>query len=74
MGCSLLIALVVTDLGIILALVGATGATIVAYILPGAAYYQMHRNHGAAWKRVGALCLLGAGLIIMPVCLVFIFL
>ena len=33
---SYLIALVVTDLGVILAIVGATGSTMVSYVLPGA--------------------------------------
>ena len=36
------VAMSVTDLGIILALVGATGSTMVSYILPGAIYYRLH--------------------------------
>ena len=73
MGLTLGIALVIDNLGIMLSIVGATGATMIAYILPGASYYMMHRNHGPAWKRIGALALCGAGLIIMPACLIFTF-
>mmetsp|Transcript_5018 Transcript_5018/g.7666 ORF Transcript_5018/g.7666 Transcript_5018/m.7666 type:complete len:462 (+) Transcript_5018:83-1468(+) len=66
-------AMTVKDLGIIFALVGATGATMISFILPGAAYYNMHRHQGPEWKRYGALVLCGLGCVIMPVCLVFIF-
>lgn len=31
-----------SELGVVLALIGATGATVITYILPGAAYYAMH--------------------------------
>lgn len=73
LGGSFVTALTVTDLGIIFGLVGATGATMISFILPGAAYYSMHENQGPAWKRVGALILCGMGCIITPVCLTFIF-
>ena len=39
---ALLVALLVDDLGIMFSFVGATGATMVSFILPGAAYYHMH--------------------------------
>lgn len=39
---SLFVALQVDDLGIMFSFVGATGATTVSFILPGAAYYHMH--------------------------------
>jgi hypothetical protein len=42
LGGSLLTSLEVKDLGVVFALVGATGATIVSFTLPGAAYYAMH--------------------------------
>jgi Transmembrane amino acid transporter protein len=149
---SLLIALSVNDLGVVLSIVGATGSTVVSYILPGVFYYNMfggkptrnidntsthsnssshvghssgsHRNHNdndginiissssgvigvittespessgqnpdredvdsdedtthehldgkhAAWKLVLAKVQLIAGLVIMPVCLIAIFL
>jgi Transmembrane amino acid transporter protein len=41
---SLAIALSVKDLGVVLAVVGATGSTVVSYILPGAFYYNMFRK------------------------------
>ncbi len=67
------IAMVLSDLGFILAIIGSTGATVITYILPGAAYYTMHTNQGPAWKRYAAAVLFGLGVIIMPVCLTFIF-
>lgn len=70
---SLGIALVLDDLGIILSLIGATGSTVVTFILPGAAYYIMHRDTGPTWKRYGAIILFTLGCIIMPMCLTFIF-
>jgi hypothetical protein len=41
MSLSILIALVVTQLGTVLAIVGATGSTTVSYILPGLCYYRV---------------------------------
>ena len=38
---SLSIALIITDLGVILSIVGATGSTIVSYILPGLIYLKL---------------------------------
>lgn len=77
------IALVVDDLGIVIALLGATGSTVVNYILPGAVYWRLHEEDeeqdGSSdarwryWKRQGAGCLFMLGCIIMPVCVVFIF-
>jgi len=39
---SLTVALSVSDLGLMLSLVGATGSTAISYILPGIFYYKMH--------------------------------
>eukprot|EP00600_Ochromonadales_sp_CCMP1393_P009668 CAMPEP_0174956944 /NCGR_PEP_ID=MMETSP0004_2-20121128/1806_1 /TAXON_ID=420556 /ORGANISM="Ochromonas sp., Strain CCMP1393" /LENGTH=259 /DNA_ID=CAMNT_0016205015 /DNA_START=766 /DNA_END=1542 /DNA_ORIENTATION=+ len=44
--CSLSIALSMTSLGVMLALVGATGSTTVSYILPGFFYYFTFKNVG----------------------------
>jgi len=69
---SLLIAITVMDLGKVLGVVGATGSTMVSYILPGIVYVQTFRNfHG---KRILAFGQLILGCIIMPVCLVLLFL
>jgi len=54
--------------------VGATGATIITFILPGAAYYKMHpEGTGPAWKRIAAAVLCITGCIIMPFCVAMIF-
>lgn len=69
-------ALAVHDLSIMLSIVGATGSTTVSYILPGFYYYVLFRKaeDGPAWKRYLALIQGIAGLIIVPLCLTFIFL
>jgi hypothetical protein len=67
------IAMALDDLGVVLALIGATGSTVITFILPGAAYYQLFRHEGPPWKRAGAALLFCTGVVIMPVCLVFIF-
>lgn len=74
LGLSLLIALAVSDLGVMLSLVGATGSTLVSYILPGFCYYFLFQGEGPAWKRQLALLQGCTGLVIIPVCLTFIFL
>ena len=65
-----------TDLGIVLALVGATGSTIVSYIAPGFLYYYSFINMGPEYqfsRRVALFqgCL---GLILIPICVTFVFL
>lgn len=76
LGLSLLIGLTTSDLGVVLSFVGATGSTIVSYILPGFVYYLTFRNCDTAqsWKTHAALGQGILGLIIMPACLTFIFL
>ena len=61
------------DLNIILSLVGVTGSTIVSYILPGFLYYATFKNEAPLWKSRMALALGFIGILIMPVCLAFIF-
>lgn len=65
-----------SDLGVVLSLVGATGSTIVSYILPGFVYYLTFKDEESSpkWKIMLALFQGCLGLIIMPVCLTFIFL
>jgi amino acid permease len=76
LGGSLATALLVEDLGLIFGLVGATGATIISFILPGISYYKMPDNLKSEpkWKRTCALLLYILGLMIMPVCTTFLFL
>ena len=61
------VAMAVTDLGIVLAMVGATGSTMVSYILPGAIYYKLHPN-GGLLQRLAAMQFI-IGCCIVPVAL-----
>ncbi len=59
-----------------LAIVGATGSTLVSYILPGLVYTVLFANDlssGNKWEYNGAVALLVIGCCIIPVCLTFIF-
>jgi len=59
---SLLVALSVSDLGLMLSLVGATGSTAISYILPGIFYFKMHPEPPVdAPEIAGAERELGAG-------------
>jgi len=73
LGLSLLIGMTVSNLGVVLALVGATGSTTVSYILPGFFYYIIFKEEGPVWKRNLALTQGIVGLILVPLCLSFIF-
>lgn len=66
-------ALITDNFGVVLGLVGATGATIVQYVLPGISYYVLFKDEGPAWKRTAALVLFYMGLVICPAACVFIF-
>ena len=68
---TLVVALFLTDLGTVLAVVGATGSTIVSYILPGAIYWSIHTSE-ATTKRWLAGLLFCVGCVIIPVALTFI--
>ena len=61
------VALSTNDLGIMMSLVGATGSTMVSYILPGAFYYYLHRRDNTIKKKL-ALIMLITGIIIIPLC------
>lgn len=67
---SFLISLVVTDLGTILAVVGATGSTMVSYILPGGIYIKLHPKFTIT--KVLAYLQLIVGCIIIPTALYFV--
>jgi amino acid permease len=68
---SFTVALSVDDLGVMLGIVGATGSTAVSYILPGLLYWNLFKTRHI--KRMFALAQLLIGCIIMPVCLVALF-
>ena len=65
------VAFFVQDLGVVLALVGATGSTLISYILPGLFYWVLHRER--TWTRMLAGALMAWGIIVIPVCLTLIF-
>ena len=65
------IACSVSDLGSVLAFVGATGSTAVSYILPGLLYYLMHPKPHL--KRYFAMFQFVVGCCLVPFCLYFIF-
>jgi len=58
-----------------LALVGATGSTIVSYILPGGFFYALHKDDPETplWKKYASFTQLCVGILLIPTCLVFIF-
>jgi len=65
------IAFFVSDLGLVLSVVGATGSTIVTYVLPGACYFRLFPSRPSRW--VGLALLLAGALFICPVSLYLIF-
>lgn len=75
----LVVALLVDDLGTMFSFVGATGATTVSFILPGAAYYHMHAEPHVPFLQqetftIAAYCLFVAGCVFAPVGVVFLLL
>ena len=67
---SFTLATIVDDLGVILALVGATGSTLVSYILPGLIYVKVYPHKDMSLVMAYAQLLLGV--VIMPLALYFI--
>ena len=70
-GLAWMVAFFVDDLGVVLGIVGATGSTLISYILPGLFYWSLHRERTVQRWLAGALC--GWGLLVVPVCLTLIF-
>jgi len=68
-----LVGLLVSDLAVVLALVGATGSTTMCYILPGLFYLKMEQGTPWTVKKTFAAILAVLGIIIMPTAVVFIF-
>ncbi len=79
---SYLLSITVKDLGFILSLVGATGSTMVSFILPGFIYYFTFRSSFLSssissssygvWKLYGSFLLGTLGVILMPLCVTLI--
>jgi amino acid permease len=68
LGSSFILAMIVDDLGIVLALVGATGSTLVSYVLPGLIYLKLHDQS----SRVMAWAQLTVGICVIPLALYYI--
>mmetsp|Transcript_19958 Transcript_19958/g.29877 ORF Transcript_19958/g.29877 Transcript_19958/m.29877 type:complete len:446 (+) Transcript_19958:37-1374(+) len=66
------ISMIVTDLGQILSVVGATGSTTISYILPGFVFFSLEKEWNL--RKILALSLFILGCIIIPAALTFIFL
>ena len=64
---SLQTAMIVDDLGMVLAVVGATGSTLVTYVLPGLIYVKIHKQMDAS--KICAYVQLYMGCLIIPVSL-----
>ena len=62
------IALNCTDLGLILAVVGATASTTVSFIVPGVVYWRLHPH--PHMQRTAAAALAIAGVLLVPISLV----
>lgn len=61
-----IVALSVSDLGLVIALAGAVSATIAVFIAPGACFVALHRAQGCGLKRVLAATLGVTGVVLMP--------
>lgn len=66
---SFMLAIIVDDLGVVLAMVGATGSTLVSYVLPGLLYVRVYQQMDLS--KVMAYIQLGVGIVIIPVALYF---
>jgi amino acid permease len=64
------LSMIVTSLGVVLAIVGATGSTTISYVLPGLVYVCVHKEW--TFTKCCAALLLTVGCIIIPSCLTFI--
>jgi len=67
---SFMLAMAVDDLGIVLALVGATGSTLVSYVLPGLIYIKIYPHNDTS--KILAYIQLLLGIVIIPLALYFI--
>lgn len=67
---SFILASIVDDLGVILAVVGATGSTLVSYVLPGLMYIKVYPNKDGSFVMAHVQLLLG--ILFMPLALYFI--
>ncbi|CAG8605924.1 4742_t:CDS:2 [Ambispora leptoticha] len=66
---SYLIAMVVSQLDLVLAFVGSTGSTTISFILPGIFYYKIHEEHAWTKKKILSVCLAAYGFAVVTICL-----
>jgi len=66
---SFLVAITVTDLGLILSVVGALGSTTICYILPGYCFWRLRPEGASPTKIILAAALCVTGCIVMPLAL-----
>ena len=66
---SFVVALFVTDLGLVLSLVGATACTAIAYVIPCIAYVKTFKEDtDKVWRRRAAYVVGTYGILVMPFC------
>jgi len=80
--CSFMVAMIIDDLGIVLAFVGATGSTLVSYILPGLIYIKLtpspspslseSESESFDWIRGAAILQLVVGCCLIPLALYYV--
>ena len=68
------VAMLVDDLGVVLAAVGSTGSTLVTYILPGLIYLNLRSSGAGGFTKFMACVQLGLGCFIMPIALYYLIL
>ncbi|KAG0333917.1 hypothetical protein BG004_000637 [Podila humilis] len=66
---SYIIAITVSELEVVLSLVGSTGSTAISFILPGIFYYKLHAHHAWDFRKVLSVCLTCYGIMVMIICL-----
>ena len=62
---SFVVAMIIDDLGIVLACVGATGSILVSYVLPGLIYMKLHHDYDRT--KIAAILQLVMGCILIPI-------
>ncbi|KAF8925730.1 hypothetical protein BGZ58_000522 [Dissophora ornata] len=66
---SYIIAITVSDLEVVLSLVGSTGSTAISFILPGSFYYKLHKDGPWTGRKILSVCLAGYGWMVLVICL-----
>ena len=67
---SFVVAMIIDDLGIVLACVGATGSILVSYVLPGLIYMKLHDDYDRT--KIAAILQLVLGCILIPIALYYV--